>query len=110
MQFTTVTALATLALALPAIANPVPVPAPVEVTDITPRGTINEAEVFAITPLASCSILSCISVIEQAVCITDAIEADDYTAILKCAKKKELCGCAGCFKKLNGFLEKWGIC
>lgn len=43
MQFTTITALTTLALAaVPAIANPVP--APVEVTDITPRGTINEAE------------------------------------------------------------------
>ncbi|KAH7635446.1 hypothetical protein B0T09DRAFT_379242 [Sordaria sp. MPI-SDFR-AT-0083] len=104
MQFTTITALTmTLALALPAIAAPSanPVAAPVEVTDITPRGTINEAEVFAFTPLASCSILSCISVISQAVCITDAIEADDYSGILKCAKKKE---------KLNGFLEKWGIC
>ncbi|KAK4164662.1 hypothetical protein QBC43DRAFT_210060 [Cladorrhinum sp. PSN259] len=78
--------------------------------DMTPRANFNEAEVFSFETPASCSILGCISVIGQAVCIADAIEADDYKSILTCAKKKELCGCAGCFSQLNKFLEKWGLC
>ncbi|KAK4182586.1 hypothetical protein QBC35DRAFT_395683 [Podospora australis] len=78
--------------------------------EMTPRADFNQAEVFAFAPPASCNILSCISVIGSAVCIVDAIDDDNWESILKCAKKKELCGCAGCFSKLNGFLEKWGLC
>ncbi|CAP65142.1 uncharacterized protein PODANS_5_7160 [Podospora anserina S mat+] len=78
--------------------------------DMTPRAAFNEAEVFAFAPPASCKVLNCISVISSAVCVANAIDDDDYKAILKCAKKDQLCGCAGCFSKLNGFLEKWGIC
>ncbi|KAK0713715.1 hypothetical protein B0T26DRAFT_651216, partial [Lasiosphaeria miniovina] len=66
--------------------------------------------VFAFAAPESCKILSCIEVIAEAVCITAAIEKDDWAGIIKCAKKKELCGCAGCYSKLGDFLEKYGIC
>ncbi|KAK3936828.1 hypothetical protein QBC46DRAFT_320809 [Diplogelasinospora grovesii] len=72
--------------------------------------TINQTEVFSFAPDSSCSVLSCINVIGQAVCIANAIAADDKTAILGCAKKKELCGCAGCYSKLGAFLDKFNIC
>jgi hypothetical protein len=89
--------------------------------------------VFAFAAPAGCSILSCIDVIGQAVCIAEAIDDEDWQGILKCAKRKEvccspftrrpwvppgrmvltrekLCGCAGCFSALGGFLEKYGLC
>ncbi|KAK3994354.1 hypothetical protein QBC44DRAFT_357251 [Cladorrhinum sp. PSN332] len=111
MQITSVVAilLATPALAAP-FAEAEPTIDSVLTRDMTPRANFNEAEVFSFETPASCSILNCISVIGQAVCIANAIDDDDYKGILTCAKKKELCGCAGCFSKLNKFLEKWGIC
>ncbi|KAH6844622.1 hypothetical protein B0I37DRAFT_416220 [Chaetomium sp. MPI-CAGE-AT-0009] len=66
--------------------------------------------VFAFAAPASCSILSCIDVISQAVCIAEAIDDEDWQGIFTCAKRKELCGCAGCFSALGGFLEKYGLC
>ncbi|KAM7197105.1 hypothetical protein V8F33_005764 [Rhypophila sp. PSN 637] len=78
--------------------------------DMSPRAAFNEAEVFSFAPPASCSILGCISVIGAAKCVKEAIEDDDYKAILDCGKKKDLCSCAGCFSALGDFLDKWGIC
>ncbi|KXX81320.1 hypothetical protein MMYC01_201929 [Madurella mycetomatis] len=78
--------------------------------DMTPRADFNEAEVFAFAPPASCSILSCIDVISQAVCIAEAIDDEDWQGIFKCANRKELCGCAGCFSALGNFLERYGLC
>ncbi|KAK3689765.1 hypothetical protein B0T22DRAFT_441219 [Podospora appendiculata] len=102
MQFSLIPALALVATVM---ATPI-------ADDMSPRAvtSINESEVFAFETPASCSILSCITVISEAVCITEAIEASDYSGILKCANKKQLCSCAGCYKKLGNFLEKWGIC
>ncbi|KAM7202983.1 hypothetical protein V8F20_004230 [Naviculisporaceae sp. PSN 640] len=97
--------ISTIALIGAAQAAPADLPA-----DMSPRAALNEAEIFAFAPPASCSILGCIGVIGAAVCIVDAIDDDDYGAILKCAKKKDLCSCAGCFNALGGFLDKWGIC
>ncbi|KAK3899255.1 hypothetical protein C8A05DRAFT_46629 [Staphylotrichum tortipilum] len=100
MKFTA-TSLTTLALLAPALALP---------SGMTPRATFNEAEVFSFPTPAGCSLLSCINVIAEAVCIADAIDQDNWTGILTCAKKKELCGCADCFSALGGFLDKYGIC
>ncbi|KAG7284448.1 hypothetical protein NEMBOFW57_010821 [Staphylotrichum longicolle] len=58
--------------------------------DMTPRATFNEAEVFAFAAPAGCSILSCIDVISQAVCIAEAIDDENWQGIFKCAKKKEV--------------------
>ncbi|KAK4115516.1 hypothetical protein N656DRAFT_775404 [Canariomyces notabilis] len=77
---------------------------------VTPRAEFNQAEVFSFAPSAACNVLSCIGVIGQALCIADAIDRDDYAAILKCADRKELCGCAGCFNDLSDFLTKYGLC
>lgn len=46
---------------------------------------------FAFAPPASCSILSCIDVISQAVCIAEAIDDEDWQGIFKCANRKEVC-------------------
>ncbi|KAK5655299.1 hypothetical protein OQA88_5866 [Cercophora sp. LCS_1] len=110
MQFSILTTL----VGLLAIANAAPNALPeVETSEVAVRTTaanINEAEVFSFQAPASCKILSCIDVIGQAVCIVNAIDDGDYKGILKCAKKKELCGCAGCYDKLGDFLDKYGIC
>lgn len=47
--------------------------------------------VFAFAVPAGCSILSCINVIGEAVCIAEAIEDEDWKNIFGCAKKKEVC-------------------
>ncbi|KAK0610663.1 hypothetical protein B0T17DRAFT_500030 [Bombardia bombarda] len=112
MQFSIIPVLALLAsaMAAPGVA-PISEDMDMAIRTTTVAGTsINEAEVFAFAAPASCKILSCINVISEAVCITEAISDADYKGILKCAKKKELCGCAGCYNKLGDFLEKWGIC
>jgi hypothetical protein len=54
-------------------------------------GFINVFLVFAFAAPAGCSILSCIDVIGQAVCIAEAIDDEDWQGILKCAKRKEVC-------------------
>ncbi len=54
------------------------------------RDLTNEPAVFAFAIPAGCSILSCINVIGEAVCIADAIEQEDWKNIFKCAKKKEV--------------------
>jgi hypothetical protein len=46
--------------------------------------------VFAFAAPAGCSILSCIDVISQAVCIAEAIDDENWQGIFKCAKKKEV--------------------
>ncbi|KAK3898141.1 hypothetical protein C8A05DRAFT_47457 [Staphylotrichum tortipilum] len=109
MQFTALTALAILAPVLALPSGEVPEVRAL-VPDMTPRAAFNQAEVFAFAIPAGCSILSCINVIGEAVCIADAIEEEDWKNIFKCAKKKEICGCAGCFSALGGFLEKYGLC
>ncbi|KAK3367780.1 hypothetical protein B0H63DRAFT_535884 [Podospora didyma] len=108
MKFTAI--ISVLALLAPAMAAP---SSEISSMDVTPRAaeyTINEAEVFAFAAPQSCKILSCIDVISEAVCIVKAIDNEDWKGILTCAKKKELCGCAGCYNKLGDFLEKYGIC
>ncbi|KAK4038539.1 hypothetical protein C8A01DRAFT_47866 [Parachaetomium inaequale] len=111
MRFTTATITA-LTLLAPALALPSGETREFRplMRDMTPRATFNEAEVFAFAAPAGCSILSCIGVIGEAVCIAEAIEDEDWKGIVKCAKVKELCGCAGCFSALGGFLEKYGLC
>jgi hypothetical protein len=46
--------------------------------------------VFAFAAPAGCSILSCIGVISEAVCIAEAIGDEDWMGIFKCAKIKEV--------------------
>ncbi|KAK3899102.1 hypothetical protein C8A05DRAFT_37299 [Staphylotrichum tortipilum] len=77
---------------------------------MTPRGTFNEADVLAITAPAGCGILSCAQVIGQAVCIANALDDDNWKNIMKCAKAKQLCNCAECFKSLGTFLKQHGVC
>jgi hypothetical protein len=48
------------------------------------------AAVFSFATPASCSILSCINVIAEAVCIADAIDNEDWKNIFTCAKQKEV--------------------
>ncbi|KAK4153455.1 hypothetical protein C8A00DRAFT_15340 [Chaetomidium leptoderma] len=106
MKFTA-TAITALTLLAPALA----VPTAELSRDMTARrATFNEAEVFSFAAPAGCSILSCINVIGEAICIADAIDEDNWQGIFKCAKKKEICGCAGCFSALGDFLEKYGLC
>ncbi len=47
--------------------------------------------VFSFATPASCSILSCINVIAEAVCIAEAIDDENWQGIFTCAKKKEVC-------------------
>ena len=115
MKFSIATALGLMALSASAAPNAFPGPGDVATAEVTTKelvtaATLNEAEVFSFAPPASCKILSCINVIGEAVCIVRAIENGDFKGILKCAKKKELCGCAGCYDKLGDFLDKYGIC
>ncbi|EGS19502.1 uncharacterized protein CTHT_0049710 [Thermochaetoides thermophila DSM 1495] len=111
--FTLATAI--LALLIPALAAPsvveIDTRAAEPVADVTPRAEINEADIFTFaSPQASCKVLNCIDVVSQGICIANAIDDEDWKGILKCAKKKTLCGCAGCIKKLDKFLTKYGIC
>jgi len=46
--------------------------------------------VFAIVAPQGCSILSCVSVIGQAVCIAGAIASGNIAALLGCASKKKV--------------------
>lgn len=46
--------------------------------------------VFAFAVPAGCSILSCINVIGEAVCIAEAIDDEDWKGIFSCAKQKEV--------------------
>ena len=90
--------------------------AEVEVVEISPAFTFNEADgkqtcshwfalscrlrehayltncqsVFAIIAPQGCSILSCVSVIGQAVCIAGAIASGNVAALLGCASKKKV--------------------
>ncbi|KAK3314181.1 hypothetical protein B0H66DRAFT_643601 [Apodospora peruviana] len=109
MKFAIISVLALLA---PAMAAPSAEPLPADTTALAPvtLANINEAEVFSFAPPSSCSILSCIQVIGEAICIANAIKNKDYKGILKCAKKKELCGCAGCYSDLGDFLDEYSIC
>ena len=83
----------------------------IDVDDIDTGVSLNEAEVFAIVAPPGCSILSCVKVIGQAVCIVGAISTANVPALLACgASKKQLCKCAGCYNDLEDFLQEKGIC
>ncbi len=58
---------------------------------VTDDPTTHSIKVFSFATPASCSILSCINVIAEAVCIADAIEEDKWKDIFTCAKQKEVC-------------------
>jgi hypothetical protein len=66
--------------------------------------------VFSFAPQASCSILKCIDIIGDAICIVNAIKKKSLSGVLKCADKKALCGCAGCIDELGDFLTSVGLC
>ncbi|KAK4214626.1 hypothetical protein QBC37DRAFT_399487 [Rhypophila decipiens] len=117
MKFSIIPALvALLRVATPVMAAPSAFPEAadvdvVDVDDISPGVSINEAEVFAIVAPPGCSILSCVKVIGQAVCIVGAISTGNVAALLACgASKKQLCKCAGCYNDLEDFLQDKGIC
>ncbi|KAM7196292.1 hypothetical protein V8F20_007132 [Naviculisporaceae sp. PSN 640] len=83
----------------------------VDLDDIDTAVSLNEAEVFSFVAPPGCSILSCVKVIGQAVCIVGAISTANVAALLACgASKKQLCKCAGCYNDLEDFLQDKGVC
>ncbi|KAF2281396.1 uncharacterized protein EI97DRAFT_472792 [Westerdykella ornata] len=82
---------------------------------IAPIDTITTGIEQALTlalQAASCSVLSCVSVVTSAGCIGTGITAGSVPLVLQCVggETSKLCGCAGCVPALGDFLGGNGVC